>query len=87
MIPSPSSLEEVRLHLLLLPIFLFKDFSIFHDRITFTSKIDFQPEIYRYFLSSLNIVTGHHFYLKFNEQSNKIDLFCSDYEEFFQILL
>ncbi|MHA2108966.1 MAG: hypothetical protein ACW99R_14780 [Candidatus Hodarchaeales archaeon] len=86
MIPSPDSLEEVGMHLLLLPIFLFKDFTIFKNRITFISKVNFHPELYRHLLTTLNLVTGHHFYLEYNESINQIDLFCSDKEDFFLVL-
>ncbi|MFX0052297.1 MAG: hypothetical protein ACFE8U_13520, partial [Candidatus Hermodarchaeota archaeon] len=71
-------------HLLLLPIFLFQDFTIFPDRIVFHSKTAFQPEIYRYLISSLNILVGHQFYIKYDEDNNIIELFCLDNPQFFQ---
>ena len=84
MVPSCLSLEEIAVHLLLLPIYLFQDFTIFPDRIVFHTKSVFQPEIYRYLISSLNILVGHQFYIKYNEDDNTIELFCQDNPQFFQ---
>ncbi len=86
MISSPKVVEEVGIQSLLLPIFLFEDFTIFANRISFRTKTDFQPEIYRHFLTSLNSITGCHFYLEFKEK-NSVDLFCLEDENFFLILL
>ncbi|MFX0136367.1 MAG: hypothetical protein ACFFDN_22185 [Candidatus Hodarchaeota archaeon] len=83
-VPISLSLEEVGFYLLLLPIFLFQDFTIFPNRILFYSKTGFQQEIYQHLLSSLNMITGHQFYIKCNEEHHLIELFCLDNPQIFQ---
>ncbi|WP_455142861.1 hypothetical protein [Candidatus Hodarchaeum mangrovi] len=84
---SPSLSEEVSILCLLLPIFLFEDFSIFPDHISFSLRKHASPGFYQFLLNLLHLLTGQHFFFKFFPYSLQADLICLSKKGFFTALL
>ena len=69
--------------LLLLPIFLFDNFTITPDSIIFNLQGDYEPYYLKILLKILNYTTGHFFYIKKVQNEKKIQLFCLGSPHFF----
>ncbi|MHA2226256.1 MAG: hypothetical protein ACXAC8_13690 [Candidatus Hodarchaeales archaeon] len=79
--------EEVGMQLLLLSIFLFRDFYVFENNLLLITREDFHKKHIQILLRLLSMTTGHSFYAKKSKESHDIRIFCLDKPDYFQRLL
>jgi hypothetical protein len=85
---KPTELfEDVGIQLLLLPIFLFNDFTVLDDSIRLTLKTEYYPPYVRHLLRLISLATGHSFYMKKKQNENVVHLHCSDNPKLFSLLI